>query len=197
MKMRSRIMAMLFALFVPVGCFSSPSTYTVKVEQLLCAHGKGSFVIVAPGWGITAKHVANPLQAKGIGKVLRVIKHPKLDLALVHVAELKGSVKFSISMPKFGQKLHAVGFHMGHTKLWTDGRAGRLGIMSCQVMPGCSGGAVVWRGRLVGIIRNVYTVNVRDRLMGLKGPFVTYVPHMAGYTPLTKDVVKWIHEQTR
>ena len=155
-------------------------------------------MIIGRTWALTAKHVLPVVEADKIGQVLKVIAHPTLDLALVQIAELKGTVKFARRMPRFGDKLNAIGWHLGAEKLWTEGRAGRFGKMSCEVMPGCSGGAVFNdQNELVGIIKNVYMQAVIDRMMGRRTQFGTHVPHMAGYTPITKDVRTWIRESLK
>lgn len=149
---------------------------------------RGSGVVIADGWLLTVAHV---LPVTGLdddhAMVQRVHLHPHLDLALVKIEGLKGKVEIATELPKFGDELRTIGHHEGQVKLMTSGHQGKVpGHMSCEVMPGCSGGPVLnARGELVGIVATVWIYRL---------PFGGSLPisHMAGYTPIDADTRAWI-----
>lgn len=146
---------------------------------------RGSGVVIANDWVLTAKHVTGVETADGFPIVNR-FDHPDLDLALLRVPGVRGHVRFG-AMPKEGDELHAFGYHLGRVRMRTDGyQSNVLGWMSAPIIFGCSGGACVnEHGELIGILVKIGMVHTP---MG-----DSYgVGHVAGYTPLTPDVLGWI-----
>lgn len=190
-------------LFVLAACTAVPRIPNVPLLVQANGNPSGSCVIVAPSWGLTAKHVLPVLTARNFGSVGRIILHPTIDLALVQIHGARGAVPIADRAPEFGDALHALGWHLGRMALITEGRQGlQSETMSCSISPGCSGGAVYnTDGELVGIIKQVALIGVRDLSdeapNGGRTSFAVPVPHMAGYTLLTPKVKDWIRTVTR
>ena len=177
-----RIRSIVFPLLLSACAVEPRPLPDVLLMQSL--DGRGSGVAIAPGWVLTAAHIG----------LAGAVDHPTLDLALVCHSGAAGSVEFGPA-PEFGAPLRAIGWHEGEYLLMTVGTQGHeREMMSCQILPGCSGGAVIdAEGRLVGIVEGVYAHHV------LSGPRVVQlaVPHLAWYTPLTPEVLAWIQETIR
>jgi len=186
-------------LFVLAACTAAPMIPNVPLLVQANGDPSGSCVIIAPGWGLTAKHVLPVLTARNFGLVGPIILHPRLDLALIQIRGARGEVPIADKAPEFGDALRALGWHLGRMALITEGRQGlQPGTMSCPISPGCSGGAVYnTAGELVGVIRQVSLIAVQDMINGGRTPYAAPVPHMAGYTLLTPEVQDWIRAATR
>ena len=150
---------------------------------------RGSGVVIADGWILTAKHV---LPVKSVDKMpcIKSIKHPTLDLALVQCPQVRAPFGFRIATrkPFVFDRVYAYGWHLGRALMRTEGYQGHYSSnMSAPVIHGCSGGAVVnARGELVGIVKSVSYAWTANRTDGYA------LPHMAGYTPIASDALDWI-----
>jgi S1-C subfamily serine protease len=127
--------------------------------------------------------------------ILKIWAHDDLDIALIVAdVQLLGIGIFADEMPTYPQPLYAIGWHLGRDLLMTEGRAGgKLGSMSCPVIFGASGGAVLNKhAQLVGIIVTVG--------MAHTGGFSPHpIPHVAGYVPVDefRDWYNEIMEEAR
>lgn len=149
---------------------------------------RGSGVVIRDDRVLSADHVENVTHA-GTFEVTERLPHPELDLMLLHVPGVRGTVRFG-EMPGIYDPVTCYGFHRGMVLMRTDGyQSDKAGWMSAEVIGGCSGGACVnGQGELIGIIIQVGFAETR------MGDFAA-VPHIAGYTPLTDSVRSWIHDQ--
>lgn len=137
-------------------------------------------------WYVTCAHCL-PVAAVDGQVVMFSWKHPTLDLALLKVRGdvVVGSVLAQES-PKFGDRLTALGHGLGKFLQLTDGRAGYTpGDMTCPIIYGCSGGAVLnAHNELVGIIR---------RFQVLTSPWGAPVTHISYYVPL-RGLENWLRD---
>lgn len=177
MKLLLTVWFLALASVFPVACATTtPEIDLPRVGRIKCWNGTGSGVALGGGWVLTCKHVDN---VKGNPKRF---DHPTQDLSLLYDERIEDGpiVVFGLK-PKFGDQLRALGWHGGYMLLLTRGFAGATdGSMSCPVVPGCSGGAVLnVRGELVGIISQVASTN-----HGQPHNERYVVPHMAHYEPL-------------
>lgn len=157
--------------------------------------GGGSGVVIADGWILTASHVLPIVKANSYpcGKP---ILHPLLDLALIPCKGIEGSgLRISPRPLPLFAPVNAYGWWLGVQLMRTDGYQAGPGEMSAPVIHGCSGGAVVNAcGELVGIIATV-TYAATTWHIGKDGQVHRHgyaMVHMAGYTPIDSDVLKWI-----
>ena len=208
-----RLTALLLPLLLFVGSCTSSAGRMPSVSLIEMARGRGSAVPAffedGKTYFLTAKHVIAEL-IDGINDeeelltatvrgapILFIWAHEDLDVAIV-CAEVKlvGTAILASDgeMPTYPQPLFAIGWHLGRELLMTEGRAGgELGQMSCPVIFGASGGAVLNKhAKLVGIIVTVGMVNT--------GGFSPHpVPHVAGYVPVSefRDWYLKIKEEAR
>lgn len=176
----------LLATVALVACCSTPViTLSVPAVAQTSHPGGNTSASATPlwdaggfAWYLTAKH-AVPVATVGGQEVVGTFPHPKLDLAILKV---KGTVVVGSTLaqdfPRFGDRLRALGYGAGRSLQMTDGRAsGKLGEMTCPIIFGCSGGAVLnERGELLGILR---------RVVMLRNDYVTIpVPHLSIYVPI-------------
>ncbi len=182
--------AALALLFV-AGCTATPNHPNVLLME--GPGGKGSGVVIADGWILTAKHLL-PIETASGMPCGEAIEHPTLDLALIPCAgaEARGLLP-AIEPPRVHQRVYTYSWHQADTFMKTEGfQAKQLGWMSAPVIFGCSGGAVVNdRGELMGIIATVAFEDVID------GWGMYSVSHMAGYTTLNEAVRGWIGANIR
>lgn len=173
--------------FFAVSCSGGPALHLNVPHLFTEAGGQGSGVVIVDGWVLTAQHLG-PV----VGELERH-DHPDLDLSLIRLPGLTGRVEFG-PVPQFDDPLTALGWHDGDWLVRTAGFAGQApGVMSCPVIPGCSGGAVLdSEGRLIGIVESVYMMHARDRRTGTPTPFFLPLPHLSWYASLTPDVQAWI-----
>lgn len=146
----------------------------------------GSGVVIAPDWVLTCSHCLPCITADEL-PVRHQIAHPSLDLALLHVPGIRGApITFAGQLPAVHDELASYGWHMGDFLLMTEGHAGeQLGMMSCPIIGGASGGPVVNSlGQLVGVNEALYAV------AGFGGGVP--IPHVSRYTVLDADAVEWI-----
>ena len=150
---------------------------------------KGSGVVVADGWILTAAHVL-PVTLADKLPCTKSIKHPTMDLALVQCPQIKVPFGFRVAtrLPLVFDRVYAHGWHLGKSLLRTEGYQGHYsGHMSAPIIHGCSGGAVVnARGELIGVIKSVSYAWTANRTDGYA------LPHMAGYTPIASGALDWI-----
>lgn len=167
-----------------------------NVVMLTSAAGKprGSGVVIADGWILTAAHVL-PIALASEMPCTKSIKHPTLDLALVKCPQAKVSRGFRMAtrQPYVHDRVYAYGWHLGRVLMRTEGYQGYyINRMSAPVIHGCSGGAVVnARGELLGVVKSVSYAWTANRLDGYA------IPHMAGYTSIGPDALGWILLQTK
>lgn len=179
-------------------CVYGAASSHPRVVLLESFRSSGSGVVIADGWILTAAHNLPKDTADGL-PLGEPIRHPFLDLALVPCAGLVGNIVIAETMPELHDPLSAYGYWLGFQLQRTDGyQSHRPGLMSAAIIPGCSGGAVVnERGELVGIILHIGFIGVQDRATGTySNERGTVVPQVAGYAPLTDDVVGWIIRNT-
>ena len=153
--------------------------------------GLGSGVVIAPDWLLTCAHCGQATIAGGL-EVTNTYIAPggSVDMALMHVPGLtaKWYPPIAGAAPALHDELHAYGWHLGTQLLMTDGHQGKdSDEMSCPIIHGCSGGAVVnSSGELVGVVAWVrYTHTAR----GFDG---YALPHISGYTAMTDALRAWI-----
>lgn len=150
---------------------------------------RGSGVVIADGWILTAKHVL-PVTLADKMPCTKAIQHPTLDLALIQCprAEMPFGFRLATRAPYVYERVYAYGWHLGRALMRTEGYQGHYSShMSAPVIHGCSGGAVVnARGELIGIIKSVSYVWTANRTDGYA------LPHMAGYTPIASSALDWI-----
>jgi hypothetical protein len=154
---------------------------------------RGSGVVIADGWILTAGHVL-PIKTANDMPCGEAIKHPTMDLALVPCPGVRAyGLRLAQRRPSVYDRLYAYGWHQGEKLLRTEGYQGHLlGTASTPVINGCSGGAIVNdRGELIGIVK---TVAYR---LTASGKDAYAVVHMAGYTPIDFDALDWILLHTK
>lgn len=149
--------------------------------------GQASGVVIADDWILTVGHtlpisVANDLIC-GIA-----ITHPTLDLAMISCPGAKVHGLRLGRQPRKYNRLYSYSWHAGKHMLKTEGYQGDApGLMSVPVIFGSSGGAVTnIHGELVGIIRGVLLMDIRD------GTGAYAVSHVSQYVILDDDVREWI-----
>lgn len=181
------IPCVLLAVAVPRFLTETPLPAVVKTSH---PGGRGSASATplwdANGfaWYLTCKHCL-PVATVGGQQVLCAFPHPTRDLALLQV---KGSVGVGSRLgaqPEFGDELRTIGYAMGQSKRMTAGYAGaQLGIMTCPIIHGCSGGAVLDEGgRLVGLMWRFWSTNWAP------------IPHISEYV-LVYDLKSWLLART-
>lgn len=187
------------------SCSSGDYGRMPSVSLIETANSRGSAVPIFAKNGktyfLTAKHVIAMLidgqddeadlataTVRGV-PILSIWAHEDLDIALICAdIQLLGLAVLADDMPTYPQPLYSIGWHLGRDLLMTEGRAGgRLGSMSCPVVFGASGGAVLDRhAKLVGIIITMG--------MAHTGGFSPHpIPHVAGYVPVDEFRV-WLLE---
>lgn len=151
----------------------------------------GSVTVIADGWALTCKHVTDVATVGGM-EVAERFDHPDVDLSILRVPGLIGSVRFADEMPGAFEPLSAYGWHLGQVLMRTDGYQSPLpGWGSTPVIHGCSGGACVnARGELVGILSQVGLHHTQHR-------DVYAIVQIMGYAELTDAVKAWIEETTK
>ena len=135
-------------------------------------------------WYVTCAHCL-PVAAVDNQVVMFSWQHPDLDLALLKVrGDVGVGSVIAQESPQFGERLTAMGHGLGDFLQLTDGRAGYTpGDMTCPIIFGCSGGAVLnSRNELVVIIR---------RLRVLNHPWGAPVTHISNYVPL-RGLENWL-----
>jgi len=194
MNAASRLIASASALLVITACAISPPSNRPDHPQVLLlmveGGGFGSGVVIADDWIVTCAHCV-PVAFAGDLPATHQIPHPFLDLALVKVPGVKSNGLRFGSSPKLYDRLFAYGFHLADHFLKTEGyQGGRPDLMSCPIIHGCSGGAVVdSRGDLVGIIAYVIYTGTANGFDGYA------LPHISGYTPIGDTERQWIADQ--
>lgn len=157
---------------------------------------RGSGVVVADGWILTAKHVLPVTSASGMA-CGKVVVHPSLDLALVRCPNAKAyGLRMAWRKPGLYDRLYAYGWHRGRVLMKTEGHQGYpFDTLSAAVIHGCSGGAAVNdRRELVGILHRVGYMSTTPPTGVKRGHQHGYaLPHMAWYTPIDID---WILQHT-
>lgn len=155
-------------------------------------------------WVLTAKH-CTPCQRVSGHKVLAQHLHPSLDLALLKLQTTCKTLRISRDPVKPGDRLRTAGWYLSHFLAMIDGRARPLSgfekpgcvSMTCLVLPGSSGGAVLnARGDLVGITSTfrIWTVGSQHWY----GPKVPQpVPWLSAYTPLDLQARRWVRRITQ
>lgn len=111
---------------------------------------------------LTAKHVAEhmtfdgttrAIQGERTATAVRAELHPDLDVALVWFAgdefEL---VEIDTAPLAVGSRAHAVGWMFGQVRTIGEGLISNRDSLSVDIMPGCSGGAVLRHNRVVGVL---------------------------------------------
>lgn len=186
----------LLATVALVACCSTPVVLPLPAVAVTSHPGGSTSASATPlwnsqgfAWYLTAKHVV-PVATVGGQEVVETFPHPKLDLAILKVkgTVVTGSV-LAEEFPKFGDRLRALGYGVGRPLQMTDGRAaGKLGQMTCPIIFGCSGGAVLnERGELLGIIR---------RVVILRNGFMTIpIAHLSTYVPVL-SLKSWLLSTT-
>ena len=113
--------------------------------------------MIAPDWLLTCAHCGQATIAGGL-EVTNTYIAPggSVDMALMRVPGLtaKWYPPIAAVAPALHDDLHAYGWHLGTQLLMTDGHQGKdSDEMSCPIIHGCSGGAVVnSSGELVGAL---------------------------------------------
>lgn len=174
-------------LIVAVTAASPPPLPHVVSTSHPGAFGSASATPLWGSWYMTCKHCL-PVATIGGLQVIETIKHPTLDLALLRVDGPVGTGSvLADDLPVLGDRLVAMGYGLGKSLQMTDGRATSvLGGMTCSIIYGCSGGAVLNdRGELVGIISQISSIS--------NGFLSVPVPHMSHYIPIPKI---WLRNQT-
>lgn len=151
-------------------------------------HRDGEFL-----WLLTAKHV----RADRVNNcpILKRVNHSQLDLSLLKIRRTLGDpIPFAERQPIPGEKVTATGWMLGAFLTQTDGRIrrpsgqhgkGASGEMTCHVLPGASGGAVMnTKGELVGIISSLYL---------WRDPFgkPDLIPWLSFFCKLDREAQEW------
>ena len=182
--------ALCIALFLStLSCTTTHQFPSVLFVRSVRGSGSAVPVMVQGGklWSLTARHLL-PVTSVGNRPVLDQRPHPFLDLAMISTKARDVRVApLAARLPVLGDRLVAVGWHLGRVLLVTDGRqGGTTGSMSCPIIFGVSGGAVLnQRGELVGIAKAIFIV-------GRYHP----ISHVAQYVPVV-GLRTWIIDQTR
>jgi len=153
--------------------------------------GRGSGVVIAPGWLLTCAHCGSAEKAGGLPvTALHVAPGGNVDMALMRVPGLKALhyVPLAYRPAELHDPISTYGYHLGKQFLRTDGYQGlQVEEMSAPIIHGCSGGAVVNKaGELLGVITWVKYTGTWSGADGVP------LPHMSGYTPLTDELRTWI-----
>ncbi len=109
---------------------------------------------------LTAKHVAERITPpEGFVRsgevtlpITRVELHPDMDVAAIWVQERLPTVEIDYEPVQFADEVEGAGWVFGSFLNLTRGLVARHGNVSMDSYPGCSGGPVFRRHRLVGII---------------------------------------------
>lgn len=160
MKIRNTALGALCLLVLTLaipGCSTEPdvSDARAQVRKLTIEGGVGSGVVIAPGFVLTAQHVAiHPglmLRAKGPkGSVLGLGDSAKVDLGLLHFPA-RGAQCPCAKLAEFealpDEPIYVVGYPHGITQTLTRGRS--QGVVHHVVVPGAWGIPVVLGQRLI------------------------------------------------
>jgi hypothetical protein len=170
--------AVLLGLFL-AWCYA-PESEPFHPAELVCfldtPTGNGSAVPIAvtpEGFTVllTARHVVEDLilpsdltvsLRRGLPvPATRVEPCPDLDLALIWVQKVWPIVPFDLQELHFGDRVQGSGYFFNGPLMVSDGVLSERDIASVEAFPGCSGGAVLREGRLVGIIHSSGRVGVK------------------------------------
>lgn len=181
------------------SCSSTGKVSLPSVSLVYAVNARGSaipvFEIDGKTFFLTAKHVIADL-VDGIddeaqifnstvrGKpIIDIFVHPKLDVALISARLDKsvGLARLAPEMPRYPARLYAIGWHLGEVLLLTEGHAANeVGYMSCPIIFGASGGAVLNGSiELVGVVSKV-------AMIGTGGFEAHPIPHVSIYVPVEK-----------
>lgn len=150
-------LCLLVLLALVLGCSTEPDVSDVRaqVRKLAVGGGAGSGVVIAPGFVLTAQHVAiNPdlvLRAKGPkGKVLGLGDNDKVDLGLLYFPSRVAQCPCA-KLAEFDalpdEPVYIVGYPLGITQTLTRGTS--QGVVQQVVIPGMWGMQTVLGPRLV------------------------------------------------
>lgn len=162
------------------------------VRMIDTGDGVASAVPITPTWLLTAKHAVPGVEAIAGSPVVRVIEHPLRDLALVQIRDPMPwrCAAIATELPRFGDHVTAIGWHLGEHLTVTDGRqSGTPYVISAPIVSGASGGAAVNdRGELFGILSAIGTLNLEY------GRFVVF--HQC-HIVLVVDLRAWIQSNLK
>ena len=188
----------LLLVFLSAACatvsYREPAS---RVWLVSSATGSGSCVPIAHGPGrtifLTARHnVGSAMRVHpGAGPsiaVERVESHASEDVAIFWVKGRFPLVPMAQQAPQLADRLLVAGHAFARDMMVSEGRAGRLGVVSASSIFGCSGGLVMNEdGELVGVLAAIAILSAQGFPFAIEIP----MPFLSHYVPLVK-VRGWV-----